>query len=49
MQLTSAAYGLATANVVWSWSIWRNKKMVWWPLLLAPVFYQFYSPLYRVP
>lgn len=44
--MTGLAYGFATANVVLSWSIWRNKKMVWWPLfVITPLAYAYWQPI----
>ena len=42
--VTLVSMGLAalTANAVLSYSIWRAKRMVWWPLLVSvPAFFYF--------
>ena len=35
-----------SANLVLTWRLFINKRMVFWPLAVIPLAYQFYTPMY---
>lgn len=44
--LKGFGYAFLIGNILTSWRIFVNKRMVWWPLITAPVHYLWISPMY---
>lgn len=46
VRLKGLGYSIMAANLVYSWRIFVNKRMVFWPAAIIPVAYYMITPVY---